>query len=76
LLDGAFETRPDSGKEVRFRDRFGQVIIRPKAHAGANVGFLAFRGEEDKWNSDRLWVGTKSGYDAVSIQLASSRRKE
>jgi hypothetical protein len=40
FLRTVFEARTDYGEEVRFRDRFGKIIICTKVHAGTDVGLL------------------------------------
>src|SRR5271166_4890937 len=51
------------------RDRLGQVIIRTKVHTCTDVGLLAFRSEEDKWDCDRFRIGPESGNDTESVEF-------
>src|SRR5260221_6858688 len=69
LLDSAFKTRADGVKKIRFRDWFGEVVIRAEVHSGTNVGLLAFGREENERDGDGLGVGAKCSDHAIAVQF-------
>jgi len=57
-------------EQIRFRHRFGQIIIGARIHPGAvDSIFSPFAGEEDEWDRDRRRIVAQSLEDAVSVQF-------
>ena len=67
LLAGAREAGADGVEQVGAGDGLRQVVVGAEVHAGADVGRLAFGGEEDERQRGGGGVGAQRGEDFQAV---------